>query len=395
MAFRTISVALPFNQSLADTAVQFNRACQMVLDYGSRQKVTRKLFLNNATYKQVRESMPSLPSALVQTARDEASEMLKRYKKRHKGHFGHIVKERLSVRYDNRCFKFYPDSNYVLLTTTAGRMAFDFKHHQLMDRWKGRYTNAQLVIKKHKASLHVQVQIPDFPHIEPKSFLGIDVGIVNTAVCSDNTFYNSKKLRAIKGRYQYLKRKLQHLGTRPAHRKLQKLSGQERRFVLNTNHNIAKAIVSKPFGCFVMEKLTYIRQRGKGRKFSRKLGGWSFAELQRFVEYKAEQLGKSVIYINPFHTSQACSRCGHSERGNRKGSSFKCRKCGFTLHADLNASRNIGVLGKSEHLRLSVNQPIVAPDEPILTGVADGQPQACPEADFPFYIREARSFRGG
>ena len=92
MAVRTISVALPFNQSLADTAVQFNRACQTVLDYGSRQKVTRKLFLNNATYKQVRESLPSLPSALVQTARDEASEMLKRYKKRHKGQFGRIRK---------------------------------------------------------------------------------------------------------------------------------------------------------------------------------------------------------------------------------------------------------------------------------------------------------------
>jgi len=364
---------LSYNQTLADTAVQYNRACQMVLDYGSQNKVTRKLFLNNATYKQVREALPQLPSALVQTARDEASEMLKCYKKRHKGRFGHIQKDRLSVRYDSRCFKFYPDSDHIELTTVNRRLSFGFKHHKLIDRWRGHYTNAQLVIRRHRISLHVQVQILDFPKKKKTSasFLGIDAGIVNTAVCSDNTFYNSKRLRAVKGRYQHLKRRLQHLGTRSAKRKLQRLSGRERRFVLDTNHCISKSIVSKPYDAFVMERLTYIRRRGMGRKFNRRLGSWSFSKLQYFIEYKAEHLGKSVICINPFHTSQACSRCGYSERDNRKGSTFKCRRCGFTLHADLNAARNIGVLGRSEYLRLCVNQPIVAPEESTPTGMVD------------------------
>ena len=120
-----------------------------------------------------------------------------------------------------------------------------------------------------------------------------------------------------------------------------------------------------------MEKLTYIRRRGKGRKFNKKLGKWAFAELQQFIDYKAEQLGKSVVFINPYNTSQACSRCGHSERKNRIGSTFHCLKCGFTLHADLNASRNFGVLGKSEYLRLHVNQPIVESGESTVTAVVD------------------------
>ena len=42
------------------------------------------------------------------------------------------------------------------------------------------------------------------------------------------------------------------------------------------------------------------------------------------------------------------------------------------MNVDLNASRNIGVLGKSEHLRLFVNEPIVAPDETSPTRVVDG-----------------------
>jgi len=60
---------------------------------------------------------------------------------------------------------------------------------------------------------------------------------------------------------------------------------------------------------------------------------------------------------------QACSRCEHVEKSNRKNSNFKCRKYLFELHAYLNAARNIAKLGISEFGRLHVNQPNVAPYE--------------------------------
>ncbi|WP_201394650.1 zinc ribbon domain-containing protein [Ktedonobacter sp. SOSP1-52] len=42
-------------------------------------------------------------------------------------------------------------------------------------------------------------------------------------------------------------------------------------------------------------------------------------------------------------TGQECSTCGHQARNNRRSQSlFLCRACGFSLNADLNASRNIG-----------------------------------------------------
>jgi len=59
-----------------------------------------------------------------------------------------------------------------------------------------------------------------------------------------------------------------------------------------------------------------------------------------------------VLYINPKHTSQKCSRCGYIDKNNRHGSVFKCKNCSFELNADLNASRNIEVLNKSEYFRL-------------------------------------------
>ncbi len=100
--FRTIKVGLEFSQVLLQTAVAFNKACQIVLNYGAHYKTYNKNDLNRETYRQVRTEVPNLPSALVQTARDEASEMLKRT------NFASITKKRFSIRYDNRKFKFSP-----------------------------------------------------------------------------------------------------------------------------------------------------------------------------------------------------------------------------------------------------------------------------------------------
>jgi putative transposase len=49
-----------------------------------------------------------------------------------------------------------------------------------------------------------------------------------------------------------------------------------------------------------------------------------------------------VEKINPAYTSQTCSGCGHREPESRESQSrFRCRACGLTVHADVNAARNI------------------------------------------------------
>lgn len=365
---RTVKVALPYDNALTQTATAFNKACQIVLNRGSQLKTYNKGKLNRETYRTVRAAVPSLPSALVQTARDQASEMLKG------NNFARTVKKQLSVRYDKRTFKFFLDTNRVSLTTVFGRLNFPFKRYAYLDRWKGEYTHAQLFIRGKRIFLNVQVKITDTVSERPSvaKVLGVDRGIRNIATCSDNSFFNSRHLRAVKGKYQYLRRKLQHVGTRSAKRKLKRLAGRERRFVLNVNHILSKTIVSKPFDVFAVERLRDMKQKRKGKRFNSKLGSWSFAQLTPFLRYKADQVGKMVVAVNPQRTSQTCSRCGYTSRANRKGAWFKCGQCGFQLDADLNASRNIGMLGKSEYLRLPVNQPIVAPDETVPKGKADG-----------------------
>ncbi|WP_307724536.1 zinc ribbon domain-containing protein [Nitrosococcus oceani] len=60
---------------------------------------------------------------------------------------------------------------------------------------------------------------------------------------------------------------------------------------------------------------------------------------------KQNTFGMAVIGIDPKYTSQGCSRCGHTEKANRHQHYFLCKACGYELHADLNASRNIRLRG--------------------------------------------------
>nr|WP_206314041.1 RNA-guided endonuclease TnpB family protein [Streptomyces coryli] len=65
--------------------------------------------------------------------------------------------------------------------------------------------------------------------------------------------------------------------------------------------------------------------------------GWS--ALVTRLEHKAP--GR-VIKINPVFTSQRCSACGVVDRRARESQAvFRCRSCGYTGNADVNAARNI------------------------------------------------------
>ncbi len=81
----------------------------------------------------------------------------------------------------------------------------------------------------------------------------------------------------------------------------------------------------------VLKNLTDIRKRVKGKQAqssetSRRVHSWSFAQLKGFIEYKAEGRGCTVVAVDPRHTSQMCSCCGHMARNNRRSQGrFVCR----------------------------------------------------------------------
>jgi putative transposase len=78
--------------------------------------------------------------------------------------------------------------------------------------------------------------------------------------------------------------------------------------------------------------------RAKARlNFSIADAGWGlFASM---LHAKAEEAGRTVIEVDPRHTSQTCSGCGQVNAASRVSQAvFICTGCGLQLHADVNAA---------------------------------------------------------
>ena len=358
---RTISINLEPNQSLIDTLKVYSKLYKEYCDFGFKNKIRNKVELHNILYKEIREQEPDFPSALIQTVRDVACETLKRTKMRKQIK----SKEFTSMRMDKRNLRVNLIHNFVSVSSIDGRQKLIFKPNDMIDKYLGWSPVAGTLSYKNKIlKLRVVVE-KENPKIELKqepNILGIDRGINNILVCSNNQFFNSKKLKNTKGKYQYLRKQLQSKGTPSARRKLKIISGRERRFVSDINHILSKNLANSNYDAFVLEDLKKIKQN-KGRRFNHKLGNWSFKQFETYLTYKTQELGKLIIKVNPKYTSQECSKCHNVSKSNRIGAKFKCKKCDYELHADLNASRNIAMRGTSLYSRLLFNQPNVTLNE--------------------------------
>ncbi len=257
-----------------------------------------------------------------------------------------------ALRYNERVIKVYIDSCYATLATVQGRVIVEFSLPSFFKKYDGwTVKSSNLVYDRGSETFYLCVTVETNKILDSFQgpILGIDRGINNVAVTSANQFFNSKGINNVRGKYAYLRKQLQSKGTRSAKRKMKRLSGRERRFKADVNHCIAKEIVNSPYGAFVLEDLTSIREKNqcrrrggkRSRQRNRMLGSWAFLQLEQFIEYKAEELEKIKFLVNPSYTSQRCSRCGDTRSQNRNGANFHCRSCGYKLHADLNASRNI------------------------------------------------------
>ena len=353
---RTIVLHIGSNPDISGTIKVFNECTNFFLGIGFDNKTHSKNRLQSLGYRKARETWPRLQSSLVQGARDCACDMLKR----EKGRTLPIKKDRTSARFNQRTFSVFLESKLISLTTINGRKKIPFVIPDYFNKYShGKVVGLRARERSRKIIIDLIIDLPDVPvnEVIDPIVVGIDRGINNIAVTSDGEFFDSRKLRNVRSRYVFVKKRLQSVGTRSAKRKLKRLSGRERRFQTDSNHCISKKII-KNADVIVLEDLHFGRNKRMGRRFNRMLGGWAYAQLEGFIEYKDEELGKRVVKVPPEYTSKMCSRCGNI--GVRKKHSFHCTVCGLRLNADLNGARNIARLGNALTGRPTFNRPIVA-----------------------------------
>lgn len=328
---------------------QYAACFNHVARVGWDQHITNGVTLHHATYYHLRERYPNLPSQLVCSSRARATEALKAARTNclKKRHVTCPAMTRISIRLDYHTYRM--TNEVASIASISGRQLVPFRSNTRADKWlpqRVSFDSADLIYRKKRFFLHVVITVPD--HVVPLNgkAVGVDLGITRPAVTSERTFHGERRWKGIDRRYFRLKRQLQAKGTKSAKRHLKKLSGKVQRFRRDCDHVVSRRIVDsvEPGTVIVVENLTGIKATAKARRGQarRRLHSWSFAQLRGFIEYKAEERGCPVEGVDPRHTSQTCSRCGHVRKSNRKTqSTFLCKQCGYELNADLNAAINI------------------------------------------------------
>lgn len=362
--------------ALQETLRQFTEAFNTVCAYGWQHHEKNGVRLHHAMYRATKEACPGLVSDLLIQARVKATETLSSaftWKAKHEASYPKKVAKALKrgkpapkfkpvqcprskscpIRYNLHTYTLNWDRSFVRLSTSIGKQSIPFTIPAYSSRFYGaKVATADLCCRKGKWWLHVVVNISE-PQVEPSDeVIGVDLGLNRPAVTSNRHFLGSRHWKEVDRRVFRLKRKLQSKGSKSAKRHLKKLKGRLARFHRDCDHVLSKRIVQNatPGSTIVLENLRNIRETSKmgpGKKpknveKKRRLHSWTFEQLFGFIAYKAHERGIRVERIDPRHTSQTCSRCGYQHRSNRRSQSlFLCRKCGYQLNADLNASYNI------------------------------------------------------
>ncbi|MFD7446848.1 RNA-guided endonuclease TnpB family protein, partial [Streptomyces sp. NPDC059909] len=150
--------------------------------------------------------------------------------------------------YDDRCLSWQCDAQTVSIWTTAGRIKnirFACSPDALKTLQQHRKGESDLIQRDGAFYLIATCDVPEAEPYEPGGFIGVDLGIVNIATTSTGYKAAGRGLNRHRKRQLELRRKLQAKGTKSAKRLLKKRNRRETRHAANTNHIIAKTIVTE------------------------------------------------------------------------------------------------------------------------------------------------------
>lgn len=334
----------------------------VAINFCLRKAKKGKKITHELVYKELRKL--NLPATVIHGCRAKSVEIIKSYRKR-EGKKSFPVVKNSRVRYDNKFVRLRKTDNtrykyFISVLYKASKQGKSDNRVELplivnseyqtniIQQIGEEYTLGSTELVKRGSDYYVHISynkevelpVPD----ESFSPIGVDVGINNLTVSvapSSVLFHSGQR---VIWKNEFFRKERAILQRNGAFQEMYRLKDRQTRYNDFYIHNIAKEIVdqakreSKPV--IVLEDLTHIRDTSEVRHTQRyKHHTWVFRRLQHAVEYKALWDGIPVIYVDPYHSSQICSRCG--ELNKRCKHTYKCKGCGFVCNADYNAGRNL------------------------------------------------------
>ncbi|AKP64290.1 transposase [Levilactobacillus koreensis JCM 16448] len=259
-----------------------------------------------------------------------------------------------------RNYSFVNEMTQVSITTLSKRtkLAFTDKGFEEYFRGDWKLGTAKLVHNRGKWFLHIGItkKIDDFDKPSCSQVVGIDRGLRFLATIYDHLgktwFFDGRKALRKRKRFLEVRRQLQSKGSKSAKKKLKQLAQRENRWMTDTNHRLAKTLVTAydSHTLFVLEDLTNVTfntdDLPKSLRSSHR--SWSFFQLESFLTYKAQEVQSAVVKVNPAFTSQRCPKCGLVEKANRHHETHEywCAQCQYRCNDDRLGAMNIEKLGQ-------------------------------------------------
>ena len=214
--------------------------------------------------------------------------------------------------------------------------------------------------------LTFSIEIQDRKQQLTDEVIGIDLGVKDTAICSNGSVYhninktnkNIRDLEKRKKRYQRrIARKYQANKQGNTFKKTKNIIKLEcktriidrrlRNIRKTYNHQISRDIVNNKPRAIVMESLN-IKGMMKNKHMSKSLQNQNLYQLKGYIKYKAENQGTRFMEAPmTYKSTQTCSNCGHVHKISLSNRLYTCQVCGLILDRDLNASYNLRSYGQS------------------------------------------------
>lgn len=180
-----------------------------------------------------------------------------------------------------------------------------------------------------------------------REFVALDFGLSTLFAADDGSLLGKGWLVALRGydrRISEIARGQQRHGRKPrASARYRRAVTALRGWIRTEVGRVLNALVAaKRPAALVLERLNF-QNPALSRRLNRIIQNCGRSVIRAKLADFQDRYGITSDEVNPAYTSQTCSCCGYVDKRNRPSQGiFRCLWCGQRMHADVNATRNIG-----------------------------------------------------
>lgn len=234
-----------------------------------------------------------------------------------------------SVEYQNGQLFYKGQKRYFKIWDSYGLGKYKFRQGSFSEDSRGRWY------------FNIAVEVPEETSIA-KGQVGIDLGLKDTAVCSDGTrleagrFYRDLEEKLAVAQRANKKQRVKAIHAKIKNRRKDAIHKFSRQIVNSNALIVVGNVSSSKLAKTRMAKSVYD-------------AGWHMLKTQ--LDYKCAYAGGVFIEVNEANTTQTCSNCGCKPPSRPKGIAglgireWTCDECGAHHDRDENSGKNILALG--------------------------------------------------